>query len=83
MLEDAPRIKAYKNAIMNRKDLIKDKCVMDVGAGTGILSILCAQAGARKVIAVEASNLAILAEDIVKENNFQNTIQVMSNHSIY
>lgn len=76
MLEDEPRTLAYKNAILNNKEYFKDKIVMDVGCGTGILSIFCAQAGAKKVFAVEASNLANLAKEIVKENNFENVIEV-------
>lgn len=77
MLEDAPRTLAYKNAILNNSSYFLNKTVMDVGCGTGILSLFCAQAGARKVYAVEASNLALLAEKIVKENNFDNIIEVI------
>ncbi|XP_049877359.1 protein arginine N-methyltransferase 6 [Pectinophora gossypiella] len=77
MLEDHPRTEAYKNAIFANKAYLKDKIVMDVGCGTGILSIFCAQAGAKKVYAVEASNLANLAKEVVKENNFENVIEVI------
>jgi SAM-dependent methyltransferase len=76
MLTDQPRQDAYRNAILNNKPLFKDKVVLDVGCGTGILSIFCAQAGAKKVLAVEASNLAGLAREVVKENGFVSTIQV-------
>lgn len=76
MLEDSPRTSAYRNAILNNKEYFKDKIVMDVGCGTGILSLFCAQAGATKVYAVEASNIANLAKEIVKENNFEDVIEV-------
>ncbi len=39
MLKDSVRTKAYKNAIMQNEALFKDKIVLDVGSGTGILSI--------------------------------------------
>jgi hypothetical protein len=42
----------------------KDKVILDVGAGIGIMSIFAAQAGAKKVVALEASSLAHLAEVI-------------------
>lgn len=76
MLEDEPRNLAYKKAILGNKCYFKDKIVMDVGCGTGILSVFCAQADAKKVYAVEASNLANLAREIVKENGFENVIEV-------
>lgn len=47
-----------------------------MGSGTGILSIFSAQAGAKRVFAVEASNLAKLSQSIIEENNFQEIIKV-------
>lgn len=76
MLEDHPRTDAYRKAILENKSYFKDKIVMDVGCGTGILSIFCAQAGAKKVYAVEASKLANLAKEIIKENKFEEIIEV-------
>lgn len=76
MLNDGPRNRAYKQAIFDNKDQIKGKVVLDVGAGTGILSIFCAQAGAKKVYAVEASNVYKIAKEVVEENNFDDVIQV-------
>ncbi|XP_041984392.1 protein arginine N-methyltransferase 1 [Aricia agestis] len=77
MLEDIPRTEAYRKAIFENEVYFKDKVVMDVGCGTGILSLFCAQAGAKKVYAVEASNLANVAEEVVLENNFKHVIEVL------
>lgn len=43
MLLDKPRQIAYKTAILDNKSLFENKIVLDVGAGSGILSIFCAQ----------------------------------------
>ncbi|XP_023954388.2 uncharacterized protein LOC112057987 [Bicyclus anynana] len=77
MLEDDPRTDSYRRAILENTSYFKGKVVMDVGCGTGILSIFCAQAGAKKVYAIEASNLSNLATNIVKENNFEEVIEVI------
>lgn len=76
MLSDRPRQEAYRDAIKNNRSLFEGKTVLDVGAGTGILSVFCALAGAKKVYAVEASNIAALAKQIVEENGFENVIEV-------
>ncbi|XP_073824827.1 arginine methyltransferase 8 [Musca autumnalis] len=77
MLRDRPRQEAYKNAIMQNAALFKDKVVMDVGAGTGILSAFCAKAGAKLVYAVEASNLAKIALTVMEENSLTSIVKVI------
>lgn len=70
MLSDQVRMDAYRGAILNNHSLFNQAVVMDVGCGTGILSLFAAQAGASKVIAVEASEkMASVARQIAKENN--------------
>ncbi len=39
MLKDTIRTKSYMNSIMDNPHLFKDKIVLDVGSGTGVLSI--------------------------------------------
>ena len=50
---------------------------MDVGAGSGILSLFAAKAGAAKVYAVEASNMAQSARDLVMANGLSEVIEVI------
>jgi predicted RNA methylase len=77
MLSDSSRTKTYQNAINNASDFIKGKTVLDIGTGTGILSMFCAKAGAKKVYAVDASNFVHEAKMIIRENNLQDTITVV------
>lgn len=77
MLEDSVRNRAYRKAIFDNVDSFKGKIVLDVGAGSGILSVFCAQAGASKVYAVEASETYKIAEGIAKENGFEHVIKVI------
>ncbi len=49
--------------------------MLDVGAGTGVLSLACAQAGAKHVYAVEAcAGISLLSREIAKANNMQDRI---------
>lgn len=62
MMQDYIRTGTYQRAILANVPDFKDKVVLDVGAGSGILSFFAIQAGARKVYAVEASTMAQHAE---------------------
>jgi len=64
MLQDMVRMRAYHTAIMNNSHLFEGKVVLDVGCGTGILSLWAAQAGARRVYAVEARYGASRCDDM-------------------
>lgn len=49
MLKDNSRMLAYKRFIEENCELFDNKVVVDIGSGTGIMSLLAAQAGARHV----------------------------------
>ena len=46
------RTLTYRNSMYHNKHVFKDKVVLDVGSGTGILSMFAAKAGAKKVFGV-------------------------------
>ncbi|KAK4749373.1 hypothetical protein SAY87_026822 [Trapa incisa] len=77
MLKDGVRTRTYQNVIYQNKFLFKDKVVLDVGAGTGILSLFCAKAGAKHVYAIECSHMADMAREIVVANGLSNAITVL------
>ncbi|KAI3447095.1 hypothetical protein Pfo_003760 [Paulownia fortunei] len=77
MLKDVVRTKTYQNVIYKNSFLFNDKIVLDVGAGTGILSLFCAKSGAKHVYAVECSSMADTAQEIVNINGFSNVITVL------
>lgn len=52
MLKDEVRTLTYRNAMYHNKHVFKDKIVLDVGSGTGILSMFAANAGAKHVYGV-------------------------------
>lgn len=52
MLKDEVRTLTYRNSMYHNKHVFKDKIVLDVGSGTGILSMFAAKAGAKKVYGV-------------------------------
>lgn len=77
MLKDQVRTNAYRQAIEGNKDDFKDKIVLDIGAGTGILSIFAAKAGAKHVYAIENAEIAYFAREIIKKNGLEDKITVI------
>ena len=77
MIQDKVRTSTYAHFILTNPTLFRDAVVLDVGCGTGILSLFAARAGAKRVFAVDASDIAEKAEKIVKENGFANIITVV------
>ena len=49
MMQDYIRTSTYQKAILSNLTDFRDKVVLDVGAGSGILSFFAQQAGAKKV----------------------------------
>ncbi|KAI5451602.1 hypothetical protein NCC49_001586 [Naganishia albida] len=67
MIQDFSRTQAYRRAILgNTIPAFQDKLVIDIGAGSGILSYFAAKAGAKKVLAVEASGMASKIEVLLQ-----------------
>uniref|UniRef100_A0A7S3VRI5 type I protein arginine methyltransferase n=2 Tax=Dunaliella tertiolecta TaxID=3047 RepID=A0A7S3VRI5_DUNTE len=78
MLQDYVRTGIYHRAITSNKLDFRGKTVMDVGAGSGILSLFAAQAGASKVYAVEASGIVGYTQQLADGNaDMGKTLQVI------
>lgn len=77
MLTDHNRMAAYHAAIVGNSDLFRDKVVMDVGTGSGILAVWAAQAGARRVYAIEYTDMADHARRVVKANGVEHIVTVI------
>ncbi|KAI0248224.1 S-adenosyl-L-methionine-dependent methyltransferase [Lactifluus subvellereus] len=77
MIQDRVRTSSYASFIMTSSALFQDAVVLDMGCGTGILSLFAARAGAKRVIAVDASDIALKARRIVEANGYENVITVI------
>lgn len=65
LLQDRARVLTYRAAIEKHA---RDRTVVEIGCGTGILSLFAAQAGARRVIAIEETGIAEVAARMFAAN---------------
>lgn len=77
MLKDEVRTLTYRNSMVDNKHLFRGKVVLDIGCGTGILSMFAAKAGARLVIGIDYSQIIEHARKIVEQNNLQNVVKLV------
>jgi len=55
--------------------------VLDIGTGSGVLAVAAARAGARRVYAVEATDIAAVAEQVFVANGVQDRVTLVSGWS--
>jgi predicted RNA methylase len=75
LLLDAVRVSAYARAL--RATVTPDDVVVDVGTGSGVLAVLAAKAGARKVYAIERGGIADLASRVFAENGVADRVELL------
>ncbi|HEX3578214.1 MAG TPA: 50S ribosomal protein L11 methyltransferase [Thermoanaerobaculia bacterium] len=79
LLQDTVRTNAFRDAI--RRFVTPDSVVLDLGTGSGILALFAAEAGARRVFAIDATHSADLASFLARQLGFADRIQVFHDHS--
>jgi hypothetical protein len=72
---DYDRVTAFGHAL---KEIVRPgDVVADLGTGTGVLAVLAARAGARKVYAIERGGIADLAQRVFRENGVEDRIEIL------
>lgn len=82
MLADRHRNDAFSQAIARAVARLQPSLVLDIGSGTGLLAVLAARAGARRVLAVEMSpELSQVAVQIAAAHDLSDAVRVLQSHS--
>lgn len=75
MALDTVRNDAYAHAL--RQVVGPDSVVLDLGAGTGVLGLMAARMGARRVYLVEPTDVVTVAQEVVRANGLQDVVQCL------
>jgi tetratricopeptide (TPR) repeat protein len=83
MMNDAPRNDAFEAAIRRALDKRgNDARILDIGSGSGLLSMMAARAGASGIVTCEAVPvIARTAEAIIADNGYSEQIKVVAKTS--
>ncbi len=80
MMRDAPRNAAYAAAIA--RAVQPGMRVLDIGAGSGLLSMMAARAGAGEVVGCELDPvIAEVAREVVAANGLDGQVTILNRHS--
>jgi Ribosomal protein L11 methyltransferase (PrmA) len=79
MLDDRTRTSTLVQAV--HKVVRRGDVVLDIGTGTGVLALEAARAGARRVYAIEAGELATAAEQVFIANGVSDRVQIVRGRS--
>jgi SAM-dependent methyltransferase len=80
IVNDEVRNAAYDNAL--RRAIKPDSRVLEIGAGTGLLAMMAARAGAAQVISCEMNPaVAAKAAQVVARNGYADRVRIIAKHS--
>ncbi len=80
MMQDSVRISAYQAAI--KAQVRPGDLVLDLGAGTGIMTFLALEAGAHRVIAIDENPALRMIEQVACENGYRDRITCLQGDSL-
>jgi protein-L-isoaspartate O-methyltransferase len=75
MVSDRPRTRAFCEAI--KESVRPSDVVLDIGTGTGLLAMVSARAGARRVYAIDQAHVTQAAANLVKANGLSEVVRVL------
>ena len=77
LINDRPRNEFYRECL-RRAIVPGESIVLEIGTGSGLLAMLAARLGAKRVVAIEASpHMAALARRNINANNLDGTITIL------
>ena len=80
MLHDTARMDSFRRAI--HASVQPGDVVVDIGCGSGVLSFMACEAGARKVYAIEGGPIIDVARELAIDNGFADRIEFLGGWSI-